>query len=222
MIHKNEKKSNLNTKSRLRPGFFFCLKNEFYHAFNVLLLHITMNEKEIIGAQELNIILNRICCQLIENHQNFENSVLIGLQPRGIALTHRLLKLLDVVYEKKGIPVGYLDITFFRDDFRRRDEPLKANQTKIDFLIEKKRVIFVDDVLYTGRSVRAAMDAIQSFGRPDKIELLCLIDRRFSRDLPIQPDYTGKRVDAIASQHVQVFWQEENGRDAVTMKSKEA
>jgi pyrimidine operon attenuation protein/uracil phosphoribosyltransferase len=180
-----------------------------------------MNEKEIIGAKELDIILNRLCCQLIENHTNFANSVLIGLQPRGIALTHRLLNLLNQQYSIGKIPVGYLDITFFRDDFRRRDEPLRANQTKIDFLVEGKNVIFVDDVLYTGRSVRAAMDAIQSFGRPDKIELLCLIDRRFSRDLPIQPDYTGKRVDAIASQHVQVFWKEEAGKDAVTMKTKE-
>jgi pyrimidine operon attenuation protein/uracil phosphoribosyltransferase len=131
-----------------------------------------------------------------------------------------LLKLLHEDYKVGNIPVGYLDITFFRDDFRRRDEPIRANQTKIDFLVEGKDVIFVDDVLYTGRSVRAALDAIQSFGRPARIELLCLIDRRFSRDLPIQPDYTGRRVDAIASQRVNVFWQEENGKDAVTLSSK--
>ena len=79
--------------------------------------------------------------------------------------------------------------------------------------------MFIDDVLYTGRSIRAAMDAIQSFGRPNKIELLCLIDRRFSRDLPIQPDYTGKRVDAISSQRVKVFWKEEDNHDAVTLIS---
>lgn len=179
-----------------------------------------MKEKEIIGSKELHIILNRLCCQLIENHNNFENAVFIGLQPRGIALTERLKKLLISDYGISKIASGYLDITFFRDDFRRREEPLKANQTTIDFLVEQKRVVFIDDVLYTGRSVRAAMDAIQSFGRPDKIELLCLIDRRFSRDLPIQPDYTGKRVDAIASQKVQVFWEEEHGKDAVTMTSK--
>jgi len=127
---------------------------------------------------------------------------------------------LQAEYNIGAIPVGYLDITFFRDDFRRREEPLRANQTKIDFLVEGKNVIFIDDVLYTGRSVRAALDAIQSFGRPARIELLCLIDRRFSRDLPIQPDYTGRRVDAIASQRVNVFWQEENGKDAVTLSSK--
>lgn len=179
----------------------------------------TMKEKEIIGKKELNVILNRLCCQLIENHHDFQNTVIIGIQPRGIALTKRLVNSLQEDYHIKNLQIGYLDITFFRDDFRRRDEPISANQTKIDFLVEGKNVVFIDDVLYTGRSIRAALDAIQSFGRPNKVELLCLIDRRFSRDLPIQPDYTGKRVDTIASQRVQVFWEEENNRDAVTMIS---
>ena len=178
-----------------------------------------MKEKEIIGKKELNVILNRLCCQLIERHHSFENTVIIGIQPRGISLTNRLVNLLRNDYHIKNVPVGYLDITFFRDDFRRRDEPLEANKTEINFLVEGKNVVFIDDVLYTGRSIRAALDAIQSFGRPNKIELLCLIDRRFSRDLPIQPDYTGKRVDAIASQRVRVFWEEENNQDAVTMIS---
>jgi pyrimidine operon attenuation protein/uracil phosphoribosyltransferase len=178
-----------------------------------------MKEKEIIGKKELNVILNRLCCQLIERHHSFENTVIIGVQPRGISLTNRLVSLLRKDYHITNVPVGYLDITFFRDDFRRRDEPLEANKTEIDFLVEGKNVVFIDDVLYTGRSIRAAMDAIQSFGRPNKIELLCLIDRRFSRDLPIQPDYTGKRVDAISSQRVKVFWKEEDNHDAVTLIS---
>jgi len=178
-----------------------------------------MKEKEIIGKKELNVILNRLCCQLIERHHSFENTVIIGVQPRGISLTNRLVSLLRNDYHITNVPVGYLDITFFRDDFRRRDEPLEANKTEINFLVEGKKVVFIDDVLYTGRSIRAAMDAIQSFGRPNKIELLCLIDRRFSRDLPIQPDYTGKRVDAISSQRVKVFWEEENNYDAVTLIS---
>jgi len=178
-----------------------------------------MKEKEIIGKKELHVILNRLCCQLIERHRNFENTVFIGIQPRGISLTNRMIKLLQEDYHVENVKVGYLDITFFRDDFRRREEPLAANQTKINFLVEGKNVVFIDDVLYTGRSIRAAMDAIQSFGRPNRIELLCLIDRRFSRDLPIQPDYTGKRVDAIASQRVKVFWEEEHNQDAVTMIS---
>ena len=180
-----------------------------------------MKEKQIIGSKELNVILNRLCCQLIENHTDFENTVLIGIQPRGIALTKRLVELLKTAYNINDVQVGYLDITFFRDDFRRRDEPIQANQTQIDFLIEGKKVVFIDDVLYTGRSIRAALDAVQSFGRPERIELLCLIDRRFSRDLPIQPDYSGKRVDAIASQRVKVYWQEEHKKDKVTMLTKD-
>lgn len=179
-----------------------------------------MKEKQIIGSKELNVILNRLCCQLIENHTDFKNTVLIGIQPRGIALTNRLVELLKSAYHINDVQVGFLDITFFRDDFRRREEPIKANQTQIDFLIEGKKVVFIDDVLYTGRSIRAALDAVQSFGRPERIELLCLIDRRFSRDLPIQPDYSGKRVDAIASQRVQVYWQEEHNKDKVTMLTK--
>lgn len=179
-----------------------------------------MKEKQIIGSKELNVILNRLCCQLIENHTDFKNTVLIGIQPRGIALTNRLVELLKSAYHINNVQVGFLDITFFRDDFRRREEPIKANQTQIDFLIEGKKVVFIDDVLYTGRSIRAALDAVQSFGRPERIELLCLIDRRFSRDLPIQPDYSGKRVDAIASQRVQVYWQEEHNKDKVTMLTK--
>jgi pyrimidine operon attenuation protein/uracil phosphoribosyltransferase len=108
-----------------------------------------------------------------------------------------------------------LDITFFRDDFRRTNKSLEANKTKIDFLVENKKVIFIDDVLYTGRSIRAALTAIQSFGRPSGIELLALIDRRFSRDLPIQPDYRGRQVDAINGEKVKVCWAEQDGEDGV-------
>jgi pyrimidine operon attenuation protein/uracil phosphoribosyltransferase len=104
------------------------------------------------------------------------------------------------------ISLGSLDITFFRDDFRRREEPISPNQTDINFLVEGKKVVFIDDVLYTGRSIRAGMDAINSFGRPKQIELLVLIDRRFSRELPIEPNYVGKTVDAIDSEKVVVEW----------------
>ncbi|RYD87666.1 MAG: bifunctional pyr operon transcriptional regulator/uracil phosphoribosyltransferase PyrR, partial [Sphingobacteriales bacterium] len=109
-----------------------------------------------------------------------------------------------------------LDITFFRDDFRRQHEkPLEANKTDISFIVENKKVVFVDDVLYTGRSIRAALTAIQSFGRPGSVELMVLIDRRFSRDLPIQPDYRGRQVDAINNEKVKVSWLENDGEDTV-------
>ena len=108
-----------------------------------------------------------------------------------------------------------LDITFYRDDFRRSEKPLEANKTAIDFVVEDKKVVFIDDVLYTGRSIRSALTAIQDFGRPTEIELLTLIDRRFSRHLPIQPDYRGRQVDAIGGEKVKVCWQEHEGEDAV-------
>lgn len=128
-----------------------------------------------------------------------------------------MVRRLQQLLESKGLKVasGDLDITFYRDDFRRRDTPLKPNQTRINHIVEGKKVVFVDDVLYTGRSTRSALDAIYSFGRPGQIELLVLIDRRFSRELPIQPDYTGKHVDSIASERVLVEWEEEQGKDSV-------
>ena len=111
-----------------------------------------------------------------------------------------------------------LDITFFRDDFRRSEKPLVANSTHIDFIVENKKVVFIDDVLYTGRSIRSALTAIQSFGRPSEIELLVLIDRRFGRHLPIQPDYKGRQVDAINKERVVVHLQENEGEDAVYIR----
>jgi pyrimidine operon attenuation protein/uracil phosphoribosyltransferase len=176
-----------------------------------------MSKREIIDSRELNIALNRLCCKLIENHGDFSNSILIGLQPRGAQVLQRIVQLLENEYKVEGIRTGLLDITFYRDDFRRREGHLQPNKTKIDFLVEDQNVVFIDDVLYTGRSVRAAMDAILSFGRPSKMELLTLIDRRFSRDLPIQPDYKGRQVDSIESQRVEVLWEEINGRDAVLL-----
>ena len=176
-----------------------------------------MSKREIIDSRELNIALNRLCCKLIENHGDFSNSILIGLQPRGVQVLQRIVQLLENEYKVEGVRTGLLDITFYRDDFRRREGHLQPNKTKIDFLVEDQNVVFIDDVLYTGRSVRAAMDAILSFGRPSKMELLTLIDRRFSRDLPIQPDYKGRQVDSIESQRVEVLWEEINGRDAVLL-----
>jgi pyrimidine operon attenuation protein/uracil phosphoribosyltransferase len=174
-----------------------------------------MSQKVLLNEKEVNIILHRLACQLIEKHTDFSQSVLIGIQPRGTHLAERLKALLNSEYNIPSVQLGHLDITFYRDDFRRSDKVLEANATKIDFLIEGKSVIFIDDVLYTGRSIRAALTAIQSFGRPSEIELLTLIDRRFSRHLPIQPDYRGRQVDAINNEKVLVEWKEINGKDTV-------
>ena len=174
-----------------------------------------MSQKVLLNAKEVNIILHRLACQLIEKHLDFSNTVLIGLQPRGKFLAERIKHILEHEYQVKSIQLGFLDITFFRDDFRRGEKQLDANKTQIDFLVEEKKVIFIDDVLYTGRSINAALTAIQSFGRPSEVELLTLIDRRFSRHLPIQPDYRGRQVDAINDEKVKVCWIENDGEDAV-------
>ncbi|WP_299253701.1 bifunctional pyr operon transcriptional regulator/uracil phosphoribosyltransferase PyrR [uncultured Aquimarina sp.] len=174
-----------------------------------------MSQKLLLSAKEIDIILHRLACQLIENHTHFKNTVLIGVQPRGIFLADRIKNILVKDYSLSDVKMGYLDITFYRDDFRRGEKPLEANKTHIDFTVEDKRVVFIDDVLYTGRSIRSALTAIQSFGRPREIELLTLIDRRFSRHLPIQPNYRGRQVDAINQEKVKVHWLENGGEDAV-------
>ncbi len=179
-----------------------------------------MSQKVLLNAKEVNIILHRLACQLIEKHTDFSNTVLIGLQPRGKYLADRIAKLLREDYKVKNVQLGHLDITFYRDDFRRGEKPLEANTTQIDFLVEDKNIVFIDDVLYTGRSIRAALTAIQSFGRPNEIELLTLIDRRFSRHLPIQPDYRGRQVDVINNEKVIVHWKENENEDVVYLIEK--
>jgi len=178
-------------------------------------LEAIMSNKILINSAEINIILHRLACQLIENHPNLENTVIIGLQPRGVYLAQRLITLLKEKFGIETVYYGQLDITFYRDDFRRSEEPLKANQTNIKFIVEDKHVIFIDDVLFSGRSIRAALTAIQSFGRPKSVELMVLIDRRFSRELPIQPDYTGRQVDVINQEKVKIYWKERDEQDAV-------
>ena len=164
-----------------------------------------MQKKLLLNSQQLEITFQRLCHLLIENHENFEESVIIGLQPRGIYLADRIAETLKTILNK-DIDLGYLDITFFRDDFRRREKPLSANTTKMPFILENKKVILVDDVLYTGRSIRAALDAMNAFGRPLKVELLVLINRKYTRDLPIEPMYVGRSVNTIRSQRVDVDW----------------
>ncbi|MBN4061981.1 bifunctional pyr operon transcriptional regulator/uracil phosphoribosyltransferase PyrR, partial [Bacteroidales bacterium AH-315-I05] len=146
---------------------------------------------------------------------------IIGLQPRGIYLAKRIHKILTQITGNKNIMTGNLDVTFFRDDFRRQENPLVPQATQMDFLIEDKKVILIDDVLYTGRTIRAGLDALMHFGRPKKAELLVLIDRRFSRQLPIQPDYTGKTVDSVASERVKVEWRETDEKDQVILYTSE-
>ena len=179
-----------------------------------------MTPKKILNANEISTILHRLSFQLIEDHHDFADTVIIAIQPRGVLLAERIVNFLT--QESFKIQLGLLDITFYRDDFRRNEKVLKANKTILDFSIENKTVVLIDDVLYTGRSIRAALDALQSYGRPKAVQLLNLIDRRFSRELPIQPDYCGIQVDSRLNQKVKVNWKEHDGEDSVYLfKNKE-
>jgi pyrimidine operon attenuation protein/uracil phosphoribosyltransferase len=179
-----------------------------------------MQTLTLLDGQRFQITIQRLCHQLIENHDIFDHSVIIGIQPRGVFLANRIIEELKKILPSVKIESGNLDITFFRDDFRRKDGLLIPSSTEIDFIIEGKKVILVDDVLWTGRTIRAAMDALQSFGRPEKVELLTLVDRRFSRHLPIEADYIGIKVDTIDSQKVIVNWKETDHEDKVILLSE--
>ena len=166
-----------------------------------------MTRKLILSSPLLEITISRLCQELIENQIKDVETVILGLQPRGIYFAERIAKELSKHLEKAP-SVGKIDATFFRDDYRRR-ETVSPNSTDVPFLIENKRVILVDDVLATGRMVRAAMDALNAFGRPAKVELCVLIDRIYSRDLPIHPDYVGKSVNTLTTEKVLVEWTEQ-------------
>ena len=172
--------------------------------------------KQILSEKELQVMLHRLACELIENHNDFSNTVFIGIQPRGTYLAERLVQLLTNEYHIADIPLGLLDITFFRDDFRRTGRPLEANSTAIDFIVENKRVVFIDDVLYTGRTIRAAIDNIVSHGRPARVGLAVLVDRGH-RELPIRADYVGKNIPTSESEEIEVLVTEVDGKDSVNI-----
>jgi len=171
--------------------------------------------KSILNEQQLAITIKRLAHQILENNNDLNNTVLIGLQPRGIFLSDRVVAGIKKEFPNAHVQYGKLDITFYRDDVRK--ELHIANRTDIPFSIEGKKVVLIDDVLYTGRTIRAALDALLDFGRPEKVELCVLIDRRFSRQLPIQPDYVGKAIDSIISQKVKVLWKEKDEREEVVI-----
>jgi pyrimidine operon attenuation protein/uracil phosphoribosyltransferase len=171
--------------------------------------------KTILSDQQLALTVKRLTHQILENNLQLADTVFIGLQPRGIFLSDRIVDELKKIVDPALIRYGKLDITFYRDDVRKSLHI--ANATDIPFSIENKKVVLIDDVLYTGRTIRAALDALLDFGRPSKVSLCVLVDRRFSRELPIQPDYAGKTIDTIISQKVKVCWKEKDGVDEVVL-----
>jgi pyrimidine operon attenuation protein/uracil phosphoribosyltransferase len=174
----------------------------------------------ILDADRFAITMDRLSLEIIENYNDFANTCIIGIQDGGVILAEKLIEALKKNSRKKNFTFGKLDITFYRDDFRKDSHPISASTTEIDFLIEGKNVILVDDVLYTGRTIQAAMSAILDFGRPQKVELLTLVDRRFNRHLPVQPDYAGIVIDSLDEAYVRVQWAEGNNRDCVLMYQK--
>ncbi|MBK8723585.1 MAG: bifunctional pyr operon transcriptional regulator/uracil phosphoribosyltransferase PyrR [Saprospiraceae bacterium] len=170
--------------------------------------------RSILNNSQIDLIISRLCYQIVENYADLDNLCIIGIQPRGVYFANRVFARLSEILEGRKIHFGKLDITFFRDDFRK-GAPLKANSTDIKFLIEEKAVLLIDDVLYTGRSIHAAIAALQNYGRPNKIDLMVLIDRRFNREYPIKANYVGMIVDSLDEAYVKVNWEENNGTNNV-------
>ena len=202
-------------ENKKKPFNFERLFLFVINVLNFLYLSIIFSMKKsiILNSNELKITIERLACQLIEKHDDFSNTILVGLQPRGKYLCNRIVEILKAEYHINNLKYGLLDITFYRDDFRRNEKILEPSRTDFILSVENKNVVFVDDVLFTGRTVRAALTAIESFGRPKSIELLILIDRRFSRELPIQPDYKGLQVDVYENQKVLIEWNDESKND---------
>lgn len=171
----------------------------------------------ILNQERFALTIERLCQQLIEEYEDFNHTCFVGIQTGGAVLSERLCARIQQLLDIPKIDCGKLDITFYRDDFRRRDKPLAPSTTEMDFIVENKHVVLVDDVLYTGRTTHAALTALNHFGRPRSVELLVMVDRRFNRHLPIQPDFVGMTVDALDEAYVRVEWQEENGEDQILM-----
>ncbi len=170
--------------------------------------------KQILSDKETKLIIKRLACQIMEDHPDPDKTVFIGIQPRGVPFSERLVAELNELYGRQ-VQFGKLDITFYRDDVRK--EIMVPNQTHLDMSLENKEVVIMDDVLYTGRTTRAALDALLDFGRPSRVSLCAYIDRRFNREFPIQADYCGKTIDTIFSQKVKVLWKENDGVDEVRL-----
>jgi len=176
--------------------------------------------KNLLNHERFSLTIERLCHQLIEDWGDFSDACVIGIQPRGVPLSDRIHERLQALTGNHNIEYGRLDITFYRDDFRMHDTPLVPHPNEMDFIVTNKKVLLVDDVLYTGRTIQAALAALQHYGRPQMIELLVLVDRRFNRHLPIQADYTGLVVDALDEAYVKVHWKEVHGADEILFFEK--
>lgn len=175
-------------------------------------------EQVILKENDVDRILTRMAREILEKHRGAVDLVLIGIRTGGVFLADRIkAKILSI--EGTDIPRGDLDITLYRDDWTRIGHQPIVQKTEVPFSLDGKQVILVDDVLFTGRTVRAAMDALIDFGRPDRIELAVLVDRGH-RELPIQANYIGKQIETIRNTMVNVYLKEKAGRDEVAVSGQ--
>ncbi len=170
----------------------------------------------VMDKEEMRRALARIAHEIIERNKGAKNLVLVGLRTRGVYLARRIAKIIEEV-EGVKLPVGELDVTLYRDDFRTRLKQPVVQITHIPFPIDEMNVVLVDDVFFTGRTVRAALDALMDFGRPQTIQLAELIDRGH-RELPVRADYVGKNVPTSESEEIAVRMEEVDGVDEVTIE----
>jgi pyrimidine operon attenuation protein/uracil phosphoribosyltransferase len=174
---------------------------------------------EILDRAQIGLTLERLASEIIERHAQSNELALVGIQRRGVHLAARLKALLDQRLHE-DVPLGKLDINLYRDDWTTLRSQPSINSTEIFFPLEDKEVILIDDVLFTGRTIRAALEAILDFGRPQRVELMVLIDRGH-RELPIHADYTGKKVNTALEEQVDVLVSELDGEDKVVLQMKE-
>ncbi|MBE7036430.1 MAG: bifunctional pyr operon transcriptional regulator/uracil phosphoribosyltransferase PyrR [Ruminococcaceae bacterium] len=174
------------------------------------------NRSVIMDEDAMQRAITRIAYEIIEKNKGVDNLALIGIRRRGVLMADRLQKKLQEL-EGKEVPNGILDITFYRDDLSLMSEMPVINGTSIDFMIIGKKLILVDDVLFTGRTARAAMEAVMEMGRPAKIELAVMVDRGH-RELPIRADYVGKNMPTARNEDVQVYFEELDGRNEVFLE----
>ena len=177
--------------------------------------------KILMNGSLLEVVTQRLCYQLIEKYAPFQKTIFIGIQPRGVKMMDYLEQNMKALYPGIEWVSGVVDPTFYRDDFRRGDKQLHAHITKIPVHLDGWKVVLVDDVLYTGRTIRASMEALLEYGRPDSVDLLVLINRKFTRELPIEPAFIGKSIDRYDHQKVKVIWGEDPTQENQVILSQE-
>lgn len=175
-------------------------------------------KKTIMDAAEITRCLERMVYEIREEHPDGKDLLIVGIRTRGVYLAERLKSILDSVYSQP-VPLGIVDITLYRDDLTRLDYQPQVKDTQLPFDMDDRKILLVDDVLYTGRTIRAAMDALFDFGRPKSIQLAVLVDRGH-RELPVQADYVGKKVPTSRTEQVQVSLKESDNTDEVLILEK--